>query len=118
MATAPETIVPLLRLSPLIPFNALNYILAGTSVSTRVYVISLAAMLPATVGYVYIGAVIADTASQGRTGGAGGGGGHSGLQTALLVVGAVAAAAACATVSYFARRELQKRLDASSEPLG
>ena len=49
----------LLRLSPLIPYNFFNYIIAATSVSFRDYALALPAMLPATAGYVYIGAAIA-----------------------------------------------------------
>ena len=48
----------LLRLSPVVPFGALNYALAGTSISLRNYVVALIGMLPATVAYVYLGATI------------------------------------------------------------
>ncbi|MGH8012223.1 MAG: TVP38/TMEM64 family protein [Candidatus Binataceae bacterium] len=56
-------IVGLTRLSPLFPFNLLNYAYGLTRVSLRDYVIaSWAGMLPATVMYVYIGSVGGDVA--------------------------------------------------------
>lgn len=52
-------VVTLLRLSPVIPFNILNYALGLTRVRTRDYVLgSWLGMLPATVLYVYLGSVI------------------------------------------------------------
>merc|ERR1711968_332273 len=48
----------LLRLSPLIPFNALNYIMSGTSISAKDYILACIGMLPASVVYVYVGASI------------------------------------------------------------
>jgi uncharacterized membrane protein YdjX (TVP38/TMEM64 family) len=50
-------VVLLLRLSPLIPFNALNYALALTGVRLRDYVLgSWVGMLPGTLLYVWLGA--------------------------------------------------------------
>ncbi|TAD77737.1 MAG: TVP38/TMEM64 family protein [Oscillatoriales cyanobacterium] len=49
-------IVLLMRLSPLFPFNALNYMLGLTRVSLRDYVLASIGMLPGTIAYVYIGA--------------------------------------------------------------
>ncbi len=48
-------IVVLLRLSPLFPFNLLNYALGLTSVPLRAYVLAHLAMLPGTFLYVYYG---------------------------------------------------------------
>ena len=45
----------LLRLSPLIPYNAFNYLVAATAVTFRDYALALFAMVPATIGYVYTG---------------------------------------------------------------
>ena len=55
-------IVFLLRLSPLFPFNLLNYALGLTKVRFRDYVLASAGMLPATLMYVYYGNVIGDVA--------------------------------------------------------
>lgn len=56
-------IVLLMRLSPLFPFNALNYMLGLTRVSIRDYLLASIGMLPGTVAYVYIGASFRDLAS-------------------------------------------------------
>jgi uncharacterized membrane protein YdjX (TVP38/TMEM64 family) len=48
-------IAVLLRLSPLFPFNLLNYALGLTRISLRDYVISHLGMLPGTLLYVYYG---------------------------------------------------------------
>ena len=48
-------IVVLLRLSPVFPFNLLNYALGLTSVRLRDYVLAHFAMLPGTLLYVYSG---------------------------------------------------------------
>jgi uncharacterized membrane protein YdjX (TVP38/TMEM64 family) len=51
------SVVLLLRLSPLVPFNALNYALALTGVRLRDYVLgSWLGMLPGTLLYVWLGA--------------------------------------------------------------
>jgi len=46
----------LLRLSPIIPFNAINYIAGVTAVSLKEYTLSLIGILPGTVVYCFIGA--------------------------------------------------------------
>jgi uncharacterized membrane protein YdjX (TVP38/TMEM64 family) len=52
-------LVILLRLSPVLPFNLLNYALALTRVSLRDYVLGSAlGMLPATVLFVYLGSLV------------------------------------------------------------
>ncbi|MBI2944891.1 MAG: TVP38/TMEM64 family protein [Candidatus Wallbacteria bacterium] len=52
-------VVLLLRLSPVIPFNLLNYALGLTRVGFRDYVLgSFLGMLPGTVMYVYLGSVV------------------------------------------------------------
>ncbi|WP_405233859.1 TVP38/TMEM64 family protein [Lentisalinibacter salinarum] len=57
-------IVMLLRLSPVFPFNALNYFLSLTGVKTVHYVLaSWIGMLPATILYVYIGSAAQDLAA-------------------------------------------------------
>jgi uncharacterized membrane protein YdjX (TVP38/TMEM64 family) len=57
-------IVLLLRLSPVIPFNLLNYAFGATRVSLRDYVLASAiGMLPGTVTYTYLGSVAGDLAA-------------------------------------------------------
>ena len=54
-----QTVV-LLRLIPLFPFNALNYLLGVTQVSTRDYILGTAVgIIPGTVAFVYFGQSLA-----------------------------------------------------------
>ncbi len=55
-------IVFLLRLSPLFPFNLLNYALGITQVSLKDYVIGSLGMIPGTILYVYIGSLAGNVA--------------------------------------------------------
>jgi len=99
-------IVLLTRLSPLFPFNLLNYAYGVTAVRARDYVVaSWLGMLPATVLYVYAGSAAANLAQAlsgrvrtGRTG------------TVLLVVGLAATVAVTALVTRLARRQLEHEL--------
>ena len=102
-------VMVLLRLSPLIPYNVLNYIIAATSVTLRDYTVALGAMLPGVIAYVYLGGAVADAAAS-----------ASGadeqpesarvVQTILVVVGAVASLAAVVMISVFARRHLTRNV--------
>ena len=53
-------IVLLTRLSPVFPFNLLNYVLGATQVSLRDYFFGCIGMIPGTVMYVYIGSLAYD----------------------------------------------------------
>jgi uncharacterized membrane protein YdjX (TVP38/TMEM64 family) len=53
-------IVFLLRLSPVFPFNLLNYALGLTTVRFHDYVLASAGMLPATLLYVYYGKILGE----------------------------------------------------------
>ena len=53
----------LLRLSPLVPFNLLNYALALSGVRFRDYLLASVGMLPAIVMYTYYGKVVGDVAA-------------------------------------------------------
>jgi uncharacterized membrane protein YdjX (TVP38/TMEM64 family) len=93
-------VVALLRLSPLVPFSLSNYIYGLTSVEFIAYVAtSWAAMLPATVLYVYLGAA-------GRT--IGQKTERSPWEWALLGVGLAATAAVTVLLTRVARRELSR----------
>ncbi len=58
-------IVLLTRLSPLVPFNLLNYVLGITSVSFLDYFVGSVGMIPGTIMYVYFGSLLGDIASIG-----------------------------------------------------
>ena len=107
-------VMVLLRLSPLIPFNALNYVIAATAVSLRDYTLALVAMIPATVGYVYIGATIAEAVSRSGDGAST----AQIVQTVFLIVGAVAALVAVAAVAWVAKRRLRRMDDDAAAPAG
>ena len=100
-------VMVLLRLSPLIPYNVLNYVIAASSVSLRDYTLSLAAMLPGVVAYVYLGGAVADAAASSSSGAE-----QTArvMQTVLLAVGALASVLALVAVSWFARRQLKQRI--------
>ena len=97
-------VIFLLRLSPLIPFSALNYVLAGTSIRPRQYIIGSLAMIPGTVGYVYIGASIHLAATQSRHGS------DMTIRNILLIVGSIAAFLVVIVISFFAKRKLNRRI--------
>ncbi len=66
--------VALLRLSPIVPFNVMNYLLGLTGVSTRTYLLaSLVGSTPACLFFVWMGTLVADRdqlAGAATTGGA------------------------------------------------
>ena len=95
-------IVFLLRLSPVFPFNLLNYALGLTQVRFADYAIAAFGMLPGTLLYVYLGTVGGEAAAAA----AGAGMERSAAQTALLVVGLVATLVVTTLVTRIARRAL------------
>lgn len=59
-------IVLLTRLSPIFPFNLLNYAFGVTQVSLRDYVLGSVGMIPGTLLYVYLGSLVGNLADLGR----------------------------------------------------
>jgi uncharacterized membrane protein YdjX (TVP38/TMEM64 family) len=99
-------IVGLTRLSPLFPFNLLNYAYGITKVSLRDYFFaSWIAMLPGTIMYVYIGYLAGDVATVGA-----GGGPATTAQWILRVVGLAATVAVTVYVTRIARRALAEKV--------
>jgi uncharacterized membrane protein YdjX (TVP38/TMEM64 family) len=101
-------IVLLTRLSPLFPFNLLNYAYGVTAVRPRDYIAaSWLGMLPGTVVYVYAGSAAASLA-QALAGGA-----HPGRSGALLIaLGLAATVAVAVLVTRLARAQLERELAA------
>ena len=100
-------LVLLLRLSPLFPFNVLNYALSLTRVSLGRYVLASAiGMLPGTALYVYLGSLAPAAAalSSATRGG-------STPRTTLYVAGLVATVAVVVIATRAARRALDAKLD-------
>lgn len=98
-------IVFLLRLSPVFPFNLLNYALGLTRVSLADYLVGALGMIPGTFLYVYIGSLSADVAAASAT---------SGMDDAaqgkliLQAVGGVATLVVTLLVAKIARRALRE----------
>lgn len=105
-------IVLLLRLSPLFPFNVLNYALSLSKVGVGTYVIaSFLGMLPGTALYVYLGS-LAPAAAELNS--AAGGGGTT--RTVLYVAGLAATIAVAVIGTRAARRALDAQLQEPSAP--
>jgi uncharacterized membrane protein YdjX (TVP38/TMEM64 family) len=104
------TIVLLARLSPLLPYNILNYLFGLTAVRFRDYVLgSWLGMLPATVLYVYIGSL-----TKTFTALAGGNLDAAWPRRVLLGTGFVATVGLTTLVARRATRELRDRLAAEA----
>jgi uncharacterized membrane protein YdjX (TVP38/TMEM64 family) len=103
LAAADFKLVLLLRLSPLIPFNVLNYALGATRVRPTRYVLaSWLGMLPGTVLYVYLGTAarsLAELATQARA--------ASPLQTVFFWVGLVITFVTATYITRLAARTLR-----------
>lgn len=103
-------LILLLRLSPLLPFNLLNYGLGLTGVRTRDYVLaSFIGMLPGTILYVYLGSLVT-SASALASGDLPSGGPW---QTALYAGGLVCSIVVAVVVTRLARRALRDELAAA-----
>lgn len=97
-------IVFLLRLSPVFPFNLLNYGLGLTKVGFADYAVACLGMLPGTVLYVYYGKLAGDVAAL-----AGGAAPEKdGAYYAVLVVGLVATILVTTLVTRTAKRALDE----------
>jgi len=100
-------IVGLTRLSPVFPFNLLNYAYGLTRVSLRDYVLaSWIGMLPGTIMYVYVGSLAGDLTALGR-----GDRARTSAEWALYAVGFVATVAVTVYVTRLARGALGRRVD-------
>ena len=96
-------IVLLMRLSPVVPFNLLNYAFGATRVSLRDYVLgSAVGMLPGTMVYVYLGSVAGELA-------AGSARARTPLEWAFYGVGLLATVAVTVYLTRVARASLSRR---------
>jgi uncharacterized membrane protein YdjX (TVP38/TMEM64 family) len=100
----------LLRLSPVFPFNLLNYVLGLTRVRFRDYLVACLGMLPGTLLYVYYGWVAGEVAA--AVGGATerGAGGY-----AVQILGLLATIAVTVYVARLAQRALREETDGGLE---
>ena len=96
-------IMTLLRLSPIIPFNALNYVAGVTAISFMQYTLALFAILPGSILYVFLGASagsLTDSATSGND--------DLTVTYISVAVGVVFGVSAVAMTSYYAKQELNK----------
>jgi uncharacterized membrane protein YdjX (TVP38/TMEM64 family) len=105
-------IVLLLRLSPIFPFNLLNYSLGLTRVRYLDYLLASVGMLPGTLLYVYYGRVAGELAAV-----AGGGAIERGpAYWALLAIGLIATVVVTTLVTRIARRALRQEVPDGPAP--
>jgi len=103
-------IVGLTRLSPVFPFNLLNYAYGITGVRLRDYFFaSWIGMFPGTVMYVYLGSLAGSLAALDKQGA-----GRTPLQWALYLVGLLATVAVTVLVTRIARAALAKRVEGAA----
>jgi uncharacterized membrane protein YdjX (TVP38/TMEM64 family) len=98
-------IMVLLRLSPVIPFNVINYAAGVTGITFWEYTISLLALLPGTVLYVFLGASAGSLADSGNSGES------STVTTIVIVISVVLGILAIGLTSYYAKKELNQIAD-------
>jgi uncharacterized membrane protein YdjX (TVP38/TMEM64 family) len=96
-------IVLLVRLSPLFPFNLLNYALGITSVSFQDYLIGSLGMIPGTIMYVYFGSLVGDIALIGSKNQAG----NIILHWVIQIMGLIATIAVTVYVTKIAKKALK-----------
>jgi uncharacterized membrane protein YdjX (TVP38/TMEM64 family) len=101
-------IVTLTRLSPLFPFNLLNYAFGITQVSLWDYVLGSIGMVPGTILYVYLGSLLGSLAMLGsktqtdpQT---------AALQWAVKIIGLIATVAVSVYVTRIAKRALDQSI--------
>ncbi|OBQ07828.1 MAG: hypothetical protein AN482_13790 [Anabaena sp. LE011-02] len=96
-------IVLLVRLSPLFPFNLLNYAFGITSVSFQDYLIGSVGMIPGTIMYVYFGSLVGDIALIGSKNQAG----NIILHWVIQIMGLIATIAVTVYVTKIAKKALE-----------
>ena len=104
-------IVILTRLSPIFPFNLLNYGFGVTGVSLKDYVIGSVGMIPGTVMYVYFGSLAGNLATLG----AGDTPGNPTAEWAIRIVGLIATVAVTLYVTKVARKALNDAIGEEGE---
>ncbi|CAN5485338.1 TVP38/TMEM64 family protein [soil metagenome] len=102
-------IVFLIRLSPLFPFNFLNYAFGVTKVKFWSHLsASWLGMLPGTIMYVYLGSL--------TTAGVRAEGGRTPMEWALLIVGLIATVTVSVLIARIAKKAINQRLQPGSQP--
>jgi len=105
-------IVLLTRLSPIFPFNLLNYAYGLTKVTFRDYVVGTLGILPGTIMFVYVGSLAKNLATLGSEEVAT----PSGIQWAIRIIGFLATVAVTVYVTKIAKKALNERVETESNP--
>jgi uncharacterized membrane protein YdjX (TVP38/TMEM64 family) len=100
-------IVFLTRLSPIFPFNLLNYALGLTGVSIKDYIIGSLGMIPGTLMYVYIGSLAGNLALIGTSAQPT----NQTLQWTIRIVGFIATVAVTVYITRIAKQALAQSVD-------
>lgn len=100
-------IVLLTRLSPVFPFNLLNYAFGITGVLLRDYALGSVGMIPGTIMYVYIGSLAGDLARIGTESQPT----NPTIQWAIRIIGFIATVAVTVYVTRIARKALAEKVD-------
>jgi uncharacterized membrane protein YdjX (TVP38/TMEM64 family) len=99
----------LLRLSPLVPYNVLNYALVLSGVRYRDFALGLVGMIPAIVMYTYYGKVVGDVAQLA----AGVAPPRGPEYYAMLLVGLIAVVLSTTMITRAARRAIERQRGAA-----
>ena len=107
-------IVLLTRLSPVFPFNLLNYAYGLTGVSLKDYVLGSVGMIPGTVMYVYIGSLAGSLATIGGADQPT----NPGIQWAIRIIGFAATVAVTVYVTRVAKKALDEAVSDENSEFG
>ena len=99
-------IVLLTRLSPIFPFNLLNYAYGVTGVSLKDYFIGSVGMIPGTIMYVYLGSLAGSLATIGTESQPA----NVTVQWAIRIIGFIATVAVTLYVTKIARKALEEKV--------
>jgi uncharacterized membrane protein YdjX (TVP38/TMEM64 family) len=99
-------IVFLTRLSPIFPFNLLNYALGVTGVSFKDYLLGFIGMIPGTVMYVYLGSLAGQCALIGTKAQPT----NSVVEWTMRIIGFIATVAVTVFVTRIARKALEEKV--------
>ncbi len=115
IAQSGRKIIFLLRLSPVFPFNLLNYSLGLSQISLKDYVIGTVGILPGTIMYVYLGSLVGNLATLGADSS------QSPeavkIQWIIRLVGLIATVAVTLYVTRIARQALNEALPAQADAI-
>lgn len=103
-------IVLLTRLSPIFPFNLLNYGMGVTNVSLKDYFLGSVGMIPGTVMYVYLGSLVENIATLGT----GDQPSNPTITWAIRIIGFVATVLVTVYVTKVARKALAEEVPETS----